>query len=135
MTKDYESQGQGRKVKDDRDHYLTKQKWIKELAKVESSIRDFQINFIHRQSHLTMFGAIGSNLKIDFLIAENQKFVSGSLHNLDVFELSGYPQKVYDANITYSPYKILSKKPEADNNSKEMITFKWANYEPMSLPN
>lgn len=65
---------------------------------------------IHRQSHLVMFKMIASNIENELGMGENEKFVSGSIQSLMLYEMTGYPRQNYAETDNILPYLIIKPK-------------------------
>ena len=56
-----------------------------------------------------MLKIISNKIICEMSICETAKFVKGTIGELDVFDMTGYPQKEYSAFMEYPPYRILTK--------------------------
>jgi hypothetical protein len=61
-------------------------------------------------------------------ISKNQKILEGTLDQIEVYEISGYPQTTYDIAYNYEPFCLLSKKTSAQD--KPLVEFKYSEYSP-----
>lgn len=61
--REYERNGVGRVVQDKRVNFVQKNKRLKELVRLNLTIRKTEVLMIHRQSHLVMFKLTASNIE------------------------------------------------------------------------
>lgn len=51
---------------------------------------------------------------------------------LDLYDMTGYPQKDYSPLKHYEPYRIMTK---VENNDEPFMEFRWSSYDSSSFPN
>lgn len=79
-----------------------------------------------------MLKIISNTIICEMSICETAKFVKGTIGELDIFDMTGYPQKEYSPFMEYPPYRILTKHQK---NDQILMEFRWSSYDPNSFPN
>lgn len=82
--------------------------------KTELQMGRLEINMIHRESHLVMAKLESKEIQCLFSVCEGEKFLKGVMHTLDLYDMTGYPQKEYSPLEHYEPYRILTKAGDND---------------------
>lgn len=127
-------------VKDDRMTYLTLEDYSKKqanldvLLSIDVQLDNVDLYLMHRQTHVILFNITGEKILVGILLTEHEKFVDGSIEDMNIYEMTNYPQ-TENSNIEYEyikPYKIVSR--VADNKSK-ILKFRWSSYDQKHLPN
>ncbi len=84
-------------MKEKRDQLSLKSKWMKETMKTDIHLDKIEINMIHRESHLVILKMESNRIKCSLTVFENDKFLHGTMDTLDLYDMTGYPQKDYSA--------------------------------------
>jgi hypothetical protein len=112
LRESYNEKGKGIKVKQNRDSLSLRSNWMRETMNTSISIDKLEINMIHRESHLVMVKLTSSRMDCALSVCETARFLRGTIADLELFDMTGYPQKEYSAAKEHAPYRILSKQSQ-----------------------
>lgn len=59
---------------------------------------------------MPMFWLKSQELKTAYSTGRVQRYVEGVVGSLELYDITGYPQKEYDIGAEYKPYCLLRKK-------------------------
>ena len=93
MRDNYIEKGKGVRVKAKRDQLSVKGGWLKETMNADMSFGKLTINMVHRETHLIMFRFEATRMECGLKICDTAKFLSGRVGDLEIYDLTGYPQK------------------------------------------
>jgi hypothetical protein len=96
LRENYNEKGKGIFVKERREQLSLKSNWMKETMKMSLNFDKLEINMVHRESHMVMLKLISNRIDCELSICETAKFIKGTITELDLFDMTGYPQKDYN---------------------------------------
>lgn len=61
-----------------------------------------------------MIKLLADKINCGLSVCETAKFLRGTIADLELFDMTGYPQKEYSAGVGHAPYRILAKQPHLE---------------------
>jgi hypothetical protein len=98
---------------------------MRETMSTTFIVDKLEINMVHRESHLVMVKMLATNIDCGLSVCDTAKFLRGTIADLELFDMTGYPQKEYTTEQEHAPYRILTKPPQLD---RPLLEFRWSSY-------